>query len=148
MFSKATCSFRAKASIGTLRDAGITATVLRFVLLCPSSEMTFLDCAFDEESTSSRTREAIIRSSLGNIRMRCRATMLPTYCAVVCGFLLSKHVNTNQIHGLAVKKYPNLEDIALKSVCGIRISSVSRIACTVVLRGELVITSSSPTVSP
>lgn len=64
MLSKADCSFLAKTSIGTLRDTGKTATVLRLVLLCPSSDPGFLVCPRDELSTSSLTLEAIMRNNL------------------------------------------------------------------------------------
>lgn len=62
--SSADWSLRANASIGTFLDTGKIATVFKFVLLWPSSEVEFLACAVVEESTSSLTREAIIRRSL------------------------------------------------------------------------------------
>ena len=57
--SNAACNFRANSSTGTLRDTGKIATVLRLVLFRPSSDVDFLPCAFDEESTSYLTRDAI-----------------------------------------------------------------------------------------
>jgi hypothetical protein len=62
MPSSAACSFRANSSIGTFRETGRTAIVFKFVLLWPRSDV--LVPAFVVESTSSRTREAIIRRIL------------------------------------------------------------------------------------
>lgn len=64
MPSNAACNFRAKSETGTLRDTGKTATVLRLVLLRPSSDTGLLPWALDDESTSSLTRDAIVFNNL------------------------------------------------------------------------------------
>lgn len=66
--SNAACSLRAKASIGTLRETGKTATVFKFVLLAPNSEgLPRPGVAF--ESTSVRTLDAIMRKILSNNKL-------------------------------------------------------------------------------
>ena len=70
MLSSAACSFFAKALMGTLRDVGKIATVFKLVLFRP--RLVLRDVSAEEfgvklgfpESTSWRTRDAIMLSSL------------------------------------------------------------------------------------
>ena len=62
--SNAACNFRANSVAGTLRDTGKTATVLRLVLLRPSSDGGLLPWVLEKGSTASLTRDAIIFNNL------------------------------------------------------------------------------------
>lgn len=67
MASSAACSFRAKTSTGICAREGMMATVLRLVVVRACSSVLR-----EDESTSLRTRVAIIRKILGALRTQIR----------------------------------------------------------------------------